>query len=73
MNDLRGGDPDVMLCAALHQQGSRWCLVVDVWWLAIALAWRGRAEWRHCRTMAQYERWRRVGTPDEALRLMDGH
>jgi hypothetical protein len=64
VNALRGGDLDTMLCAALHQEGSRWCVVIDV-----ALAWR---HWPHCRLMAEYERSRRTVLPDDVFRLFEG-
>jgi hypothetical protein len=60
LNGAFGGDPDLMLCAALWRSGSRWCAVIDLLFLGL------RGERGHCRNASLYERQRRAGPVDRA-------
>lgn len=63
MNALRGGDPDLMLCAALHRERSLWCFLFNLPFLL-----RTR---HHCRDMSEYEHERHAAGPD-LVRLLEG-
>lgn len=64
-NGLRGGDPDIMLCAALHREGSYWSLLLDIpflWWTR-----------HHCRDMSNYEHERHASGPGLVRLLEERH
>lgn len=67
--ELIYGEPDLMLCAALHRRRSFWCWPIDI----VAFVWllliRGRIEWGHCRAMSCWEHARHCRDVVERTRL----